>query len=639
MLHKKYTKQKILLLASLCASSFSNISVIADELPAIVISAARTYQSTVTIPSNIKVISRKEIEESGAATITDVLTSVAGVHVSDQFGDGTSAKISMRGFGGTAGSNTLVMVDGRRLNNIDISGPDLSSIAIKDIEQVEIIQSSAGVLYGDQAVGGVINIITRKPEGFSADAAVQTGSYDRTRFTARVANKLAENINYSISSDFIRSDNYRDDNELDSMNILGRMDYEIESGNVFFEFQRTTRFQELPGSLSSADVEVNRRQSNGNGDFLDNATKISRLGVHSTVNNNVFLEAEVASRKTDYISNYSGSAYPIMSEQIEFTPRAIAKFPFNGNKEAVLTAGVDYVSADYISDFQDTERQSTAYYSQLVLPVSDASYVNFGVRNSEVEYKNNAENDKESAYELGARHELSDAITLFARYEENFRFGKIDEINFIVAGDPLNVQVGQSKDLGIEVNLNKATVKVQLYRLDFENEIAFDPSANGPWGTTFGANVNLDPTVHEGIIVEGNYAVDRSLQMGATFTYTNAEFKSGSLKGNNIAGVPEQQLTLTSRYKLTEKFKTYLEAIYSGEYYADGDHENNNAKLDSYTVVNANLSYSWDELEFSIRANNLFDKEYSSNAAESNGSVYFFPSPERNFWLTAAVKF
>ena len=146
-----------------------------------VVSAARTEQSTVTIPATINIISRQEIEASGASNVSEVLRNQGGIYLTDFFGAGTHSSVAMRGFSSsTAASNTLVIVDGRRLNNIDLSAPDLNSISIKDIERIEIIQGSAGTLYGDQAVGGVINIITKVPEQARKEIQLSAGSYDRS---------------------------------------------------------------------------------------------------------------------------------------------------------------------------------------------------------------------------------------------------------------------------------------------------------------------------------------------------------------------------------------------------------------------------------------------------------------------------
>jgi len=643
-------KNNSVLLAAVVSSSLSSFSALAEDIPTVVVSAARSHQSTVTIPSNIKVISREQIEASGAINFTEVISSVGGVHVTDLFGDGSQGVLSMRGFGATAISNVLVIVDGRRINNIDLSGPDLNSISVKDIEQVEIIQSSAGVLYGDQAVGGVINVVTRKPAGFVVDAKVQTGSYGRSRFQARVSDRLSDSISYMVSSDFLRSENYRDNNDLDNKNLLGHVDYEYSTGNVFVEYQRVIRDQQLPGALFSNEVEEDRQQSTVNftGDFLSSETEVARIGTKTALNEQWFLEAELATRQFDYASRqgYSGgpatSTFVIESEQFEFTPRVIGMLPFNGG-EAIVTTGVDYLNADYKSFLED-EQTSLAYYMQAVLPVADNTALTLGGRKGRVEndmtsfYVTDEISDRFTAYEFGLQSKLNDRLTVHIRYDESFRFAKVDELSFTTPGVPLRAQTGKSKELGIEWSEKNYALKVQLYRLDLIDEISYDPFAPGPY-TGSGANVNLDPTTHDGLIVEADYTLNKQVDMSAAFTYSDATFDSGLFADNKIPGVAERKVSFITRYKPTRNVKTYLEALYTDDHYMSGDNANDSEKLDSYAVVNVNISYQIDELELSVRVNNLLDKEYSSSANDSFPSASFFPLPDRNFWLSAAVRF
>jgi len=132
-----------------------------DHEPLVIVVTPSGIEQPVTdANTTITVIDQKTIEESNAGSVAELLRGQAGVHVSDIFGDGSQATIDLRGFGPTAGSNTLVLIDGRKLNNsADGASPDLSLIDIDDIAQIEILQGSSGVLYGNQAVGGVVNII------------------------------------------------------------------------------------------------------------------------------------------------------------------------------------------------------------------------------------------------------------------------------------------------------------------------------------------------------------------------------------------------------------------------------------------------------------------------------------------------
>ena len=125
----------------------------------------------------------------------------------------------MRGFGSTGSANTLILIDGRRINNTDLASPSLNNIFIKDIERIEITQGSFAVLYGDQAVGGVVNIITRRPTEFEAGAELGYGSYDFQSQLAHVSHRFENGTGIRASAERKRTDGYRDNNK----NIIRNM--------------------------------------------------------------------------------------------------------------------------------------------------------------------------------------------------------------------------------------------------------------------------------------------------------------------------------------------------------------------------------------------------------------------------------
>src|SRR4030043_2436458 len=147
-------------------------------LEPVVVTATRDAQEIRKVPANVTVITREEIERSNAKATVDLLRYEVGLVVRDFTGNGKTATVDIRGLGETGPLNTLVLVDGRRVNEIDLSGVDWTQIPLDQIDRIEIIRGPGSVLYGDNAVGGVINIITKKPEkSFSAKGDVVRGSY------------------------------------------------------------------------------------------------------------------------------------------------------------------------------------------------------------------------------------------------------------------------------------------------------------------------------------------------------------------------------------------------------------------------------------------------------------------------------
>ncbi|MBF4308006.1 TonB-dependent receptor, partial [Vibrio anguillarum] len=128
------------------------------------------------IPANVTVINSDDIAASGARSLDTLLRARAGIQISDS---NSGPVFAIRGFtGGQAANNTFILVDGRRLNKQDLSAPQVSSILISQIERVEVLSGSAAVLYGDQAVGGVINIITKGGHQDGGNVSVSVGSFD-----------------------------------------------------------------------------------------------------------------------------------------------------------------------------------------------------------------------------------------------------------------------------------------------------------------------------------------------------------------------------------------------------------------------------------------------------------------------------
>ncbi|MBL8012640.1 MAG: TonB-dependent receptor, partial [Candidatus Omnitrophica bacterium] len=173
---------------------FIAVNVYAKEqgvtLKEVVVTPNRYDINDAQAPSYITVIDNEEIQESNARTVSELLRGVPGVLVTDN-GTAKSAIVDIRGSGGTAPSNVLVLVNSRKVNPVDISGPDWLQIPKDSVERIEIVRGSGTVLYGDNAVGGVVNIITKKGEGEKPSVKIggKYGSYSSSMANMQVSGK------------------------------------------------------------------------------------------------------------------------------------------------------------------------------------------------------------------------------------------------------------------------------------------------------------------------------------------------------------------------------------------------------------------------------------------------------------------
>lgn len=658
---------KSALYAGLFSSICFNPSLVAEELPTVVVSAARTEQSTLTNASKISVITQSDIEKSAATNVADVLRQHSGLIVSDIYGDGSNVGIGVRGFGESANANTLILVDGRRLNNTDIATADLYSVPLNNIERIEIVYGSSSVLFGDQAVGGVINIITKDPYKAENQLEIVYGSFNKKEIKGLFKGQIKDDLAYKVVVEDRSSDNYRDHNKKDFQQLSGVLDYRYKQGNVFAEFQYAEDFIETPGALYLSDVNTNRRQvlPNISNNFSDIKSNTGRLGIKHVLSDFWSLEAEASSRKTDGEFILGFATFLVTQpgfqnrEVKEFTPRLIGVFPVNG-KEAVFTAGIDLIKNDYfltsiIGDQQNNQKASS-FYMQGILPVNEKVDLTLGFRRAKV--KNNLIDtvtftagknidDAVSVGEIGMEYDLNPSTSLFARIEENYRFVKIDEYTdpFYISGAPsiLETQTGVSYELGFNKIFDRFNIDVSIFELDIDNEISFDPVAMGQFGP-FGANVNIDSTSRKGMLLNAVIDLSKKYSAGINSSFVKAEIESGSLQGKEVPYVPELQAIVYMAYAHSESTSVKAEIQHTGERFLSGDYSNSLNKLPSFEVVNLSAAYKQKNIIYKLRVNNVLNEKYSEFGlsgfdAGFNVVETYYPSPERNVMASVVVEF
>ena len=188
-------------------------------LDRIVVTSSRSDEYVEEVPNNITVIGKGQIERSKAKTIPELLNSDGTVMMRDYTGNGKTTNADVRGFGDAGASNIVVMVDGRRVNNIDSSNTDWTQIPLSMVEKIEILHGAGSVLYGDNAMGGVINIVTKEPpkKPYELKLGLLTGSYStygekgelsvsRGGFSGLGFFEQYRTDGYRINSDLLRND-------------------------------------------------------------------------------------------------------------------------------------------------------------------------------------------------------------------------------------------------------------------------------------------------------------------------------------------------------------------------------------------------------------------------------------------------
>jgi iron complex outermembrane recepter protein len=634
----------------------------APTLETVVVTATRSEQQENRLPAPVSVITQADIEKSGATQLIQVLRAAGALQVSDLYGDGSRASVDLRGFGDSAHSSTLILVDGRRLNNPDIAPPDLNSIALKDVERIEIIQGSAGVLYGDQAVGGVINIVTRAPRQFVAFVDAGGGSYGERGFRAGLGQHWTAG-SLRLSAEGRDSDNYRENNALEYRNVLAQAGFDLGSARVLLETGKVHEELQTPGPLFADEVEQDRRQSSAafETDFSNTGTDFARATWRQPLRGTWSLDTDLTHRRSDgdfqlsFASGFS-SAGTQDRELWSLHPRLTGRFDKAG-RDALVTVGADGLIADYRLDSaafgeQKNRQQQRDLYAQIVVPLSATLDLTEGVRWSRVDNEprdgftfTQAEryHDTQSAGELGLTWHAADGTRLFARYDQSFRFAKVDEFtNACGAANTmaLDTQAGESIEAGVETDAGPLRVRASAYRQDIDDELVFDPTAC--FG--FGANANLDSTRRDGVMAEVSLSFGPGLTLDAAAHHVDPSVSSGGLAGKAIPLVARNTGKVGVSAQLPLGLRARLEAQAIDDRPLAGDFDNTLRRLPGFAVVNAALGASVAGLRVDARVNNLLDREYAEYGAAVAANPFgspptperasFFPSPERNVRIT-----
>jgi iron complex outermembrane receptor protein len=632
-----------------CAPAFA-----ADDEPLVIVVTPSGIEQPVTeANTTVTVIDQKTIEESNAASVAELLRGQAGLHVTDFFGDGSQATIDLRGFGPTAGSNTLVLLDGRKLNNSADSGaPDLSLIDIDDIAQIEILQGSSGVLYGNQAVGGVVNIIRKKSFEDSARVGVRAGSFNSRQLSA-AGNKVIGRNRISASFSDWSTDNYRDHNDAENQRLSLRAERIDRGWTTFIEAEAVNDEIDTPGALLEDELDDDREQSVSfyEDDYFETETRMIRVGVEKALDDARTVSVDFSNRDTDRDFIQTFRPFPgtetTQDRETQLLNASYKVVPMESGSLRSYLVGFTREDTDYelVSTFgpQEIDQVIQDVFLSTQWSTGARSQIDAGLRYSDqdAEIENEDFDDTITVFSLGYSHSF-EQVKLFARADQNFRYPTVEEHTNVPFGDEpgLETQQGVSMELGLEYRISEYRLRGTLYRIDLEDEIAFDSNS---------ANLNLDETERNGLIVEAARQWSSAIDTRISLTLMDAEISDGEFDGNQLPLVPERTVRIDGNYRFNPATLVSLEVIAVDDQVFGGDFANELKDLDSYEVVNAHASYKYKNWAFGFRINNLLDEEYSETGnqftsfdpvtfAPSNQPSYY-PSPERNYWLSAKVAF
>jgi iron complex outermembrane receptor protein len=623
------------------------------ELGEIVVTAARIDESIRRIPRNVTVITSGDIEQAGSNNLVDLLARESGIRLRSLFGHDKTAGVDMRGMGDTAASNVIVMVDGVRLNSPDLAGPDLSGVPLNSIERIEIVRGAGSVVYGDGAVGGVINIITKKAEKQpEARVYASYGSYET--FDSRVAYSGKDNrFGLNLNAAYYDSDGYRDNGYLRKKDVIGRFGYDL-GDHVILSVSSSYHCDEngLPGGVSKEDQDSEEsRTSTDRPDDSGDTTDRRYVGateIDLETWGNLAVQRGYRLRDNSYVMGFS----PLLTREdqtdtIDEDTRNLGVI-YSKDFTALdlnqqLRFGVDQYETEYVREERSKDQRENGDTDSLgVFLAGDCSLLadlslRLGYRHNDFDgdfrtdkhqlfgstqrWVNGEPSKREwtnDAGEVGLVYSLRPDTDLFASYATSFRVPNVDEL--AQAQGDLKPQEGKHVDIGGRIKYGKrAEFAVTIFEMRIDDEIFFDGDLQ--------VNRNFgDKTVRRGIETDVRLYVTDALYLWGNYTYTHAKFDS---RDTWVPLVPEHMASGGLEWQVHEPLAVSVTGTYVGPRF-DGNDENNNRfdKLDGYSVLDTKVIYRWKGVKFFAGVNNVLNKLYSTVAY----SETYYPMPDRNFY-------
>lgn len=614
-------------------------------LEEIVVTATRTEVEIADVPASVTVIGRQEVEASPVQRVDDILRMVTGLDVDFHYGMHTIASarpVNFRGTGGY-GQRTLVLIDGVLQNNPLNNWVEWSVIPKEVIERIEIVRGPASALYGSSAMGGVINIITRKPTEPRVTSFEQTfgsmGTWSSRltqegktgRWTYLVTGRHEETDGYIASKPKMAWDikRYREEDRM-----FGKLTYDIDESSAV----------DLAFSHYFADKGLGRKffygSSTNNKGWISWVKAGEKVDWKAHVSVNHIRWSSFHDQAPPFNFLYHHEVMPMLGleggvqSSIELSDR---------NK---LTLGVDCAHNSFKRDdeFYTVARSAGARGKQHVLsPFVNAEsrfaderlVVNLGGRYDWIEgydgenydtnpvphppYANDFPTEKWSQFSprLGLAYHLGESTTLKSSIGGGFRAPSLYELYVTDLRGPLylecNPQLDPEKitsfDLGIEhLLLEKVWSKLTLYQSHAKDFIGFNTITPTHWQSD-----NITKVRMRGIEAELDWRVSGEWSCFASYTSNESEIREyvtdPTVEGNYLPYTPRNKYGLGLSYANPELFDLTATYNYHTKRYADNQ---NTTELESYPMFNLSLARQMGKYcKLGLNVENLLDEEYT----------------------------
>ncbi len=571
-------------------------------LDEVVVTATKSPKKLSETGKVIKVITKEQIERSGGKDLSQILNEQVGITVNGASSNPGKDK-SLYLLGATD-KYTLILLDGIPLNEpAGVGGSfDLRLLSLDNIERIEILQGSQSTLYGSNAVAGVINIISKKPETKKPqlNGLLTYGSYNSFKGNPNISQKT-KLLEYNLNYTYYNTNGISEAKDTTGKASFDKDGYKQNAVQAIAGINITDKFKLSPYF----------RYTKFKGDFDDDAfTDGPDHYIASLINSGLDGHYNYATGSLHFNYGYDftkrdyESAYPFQSSGKFHNAEAYVNQTFNKNVQMI--AGASYQSYK-VKDI-DTVNSIISPYISFLFHDNNGLNVELGGRfNHHNKYGNNF------TYSFNPSYFINNSVKVFANITSGFRAPSINELFGLYGANPdLKPEKSNTQEAGVQTFLLEKKISVLLtgFNRSIGNVIINTGATNYIY-----ENVNKQ---HDyGIEAEINYT-DKKLQLNVAYAYINGKLTDKSSGKDsayyNLIRRPKNAIKIYAGYNITSALYISTSVQFTGKrtdtYFDPATFESSEVNLDSYTLWNAYAQYSFlkNKLNFFIDVKNIADK-------------------------------
>jgi vitamin B12 transporter len=562
----------------------------------VVVTASRFAQSPSDVLSDNTVISSDEIRQSGAINLLDLLQQKRGLEIVTTGGPGTTSSVFLRG---ASNEQTVVLVDGARIGSSTLGGATWESIPLAQIDHVEIVYGPLSSLYGADAVGGVVQIFTRKGDGAATpSASVGFGSYNTRTIDASVFGSGANDnrLHYALGVARNEADGFSaakpnapygvydpDKDGYDKESASGQLSFDIAKGHEigfgFLQAQNKAQFDNGPGYDDQNLERLNTLRLYARDQFLPNWTSNLQL-----------------SQAEDYVLATNGPYWQLYGE----TPSNRFKTTqTNLTWQNDLNIGTDVLQllaerreekidsdTSGLSGQRDTNSIAASYQWK-----RDAQLAVFSLRDDD-----SNQYGSQTTGSLGYGYKITPAWRVNASYGTSFRAPTFNELYFPGYGSTsIKPEHGRDAEAGLAYDDGQSRLTAVVYRNRITDLVVYD-------STCYCAK-NVDQAVLTGLSLGG------STKLGDFSAHASLDFQDPHDETTHtvLARRAKQHGSVGIDYRKS-KYQIGVDGIFSGKRYDDAA---NATQLGGYAAWNLHASMDIGQ-DWSVvgRWNNVLNRDY-----------------------------